>query len=162
VVSRGRFCREGPILTGCHRARSGRASAACRGPCTRDTMRCLQQDAATAPRTAMEKRSSEKAALITGASRGIGRAIALRLAAEGASLYLAADGTEGELEAVASGCREAGAPDAFWGTHDLAQPDASEAMVEQARRRLGRIDILVNNAGMRVRKPFGEFSHAEF
>ncbi len=103
-----------------------------------------------------------KVALITGASRGIGRAVALRLASEGAAVYLAADGTEPELVATAGDCRKAGAPDAAWGKHDLAQPGDAEAMVAAAHQRLGRIDILVNNAGIRVRKAFGEFSHDEF
>ena len=103
-----------------------------------------------------------KVALVTGASRGIGRAIALRLASEGAAIYLAADGTRPELEDVMAGCAAAGAPDAACAVHDLMREGEAERMVDAARQRLGRIDILVNNAGIRVRKAFGDFTHEEF
>lgn len=105
---------------------------------------------------------SGKSALITGASRGIGRAIALRLSAEGAAIYLAADGTETELKDTARACREAGAPDARWSLHDLARNGEAEAMIAAAHQQMGRIDILVNNAGVRARKAFGDFSHDDF
>lgn len=105
---------------------------------------------------------SGKVALVTGASRGIGRAVAERLAREGAAIYLAADGTEQELEEATRGCRAAGAPDAAWGVHDLARDGEAEAMITAAHQRMRRIDVLVNNAGLRVRKAFGEFTHEEF
>jgi NAD(P)-dependent dehydrogenase (short-subunit alcohol dehydrogenase family) len=99
---------------------------------------------------------------VTGASRGIGRAIALALAGAGAGVYLVADGTREALEAAAGECRAAGAPLAGWGLFDLADPDAPPRVIEAAAAALGRIDVLVNNAGIRIRKPFGEFSGAEF
>lgn len=103
-----------------------------------------------------------KVALVTGASRGIGRAVALRLAREGAGVYLAADGTEEELEAASEACRRAGGAEAAWGRHDLTDPLAAERMVEAALARFGGVDILVNNAGLRCRKAFGDFTHEDF
>jgi NAD(P)-dependent dehydrogenase (short-subunit alcohol dehydrogenase family) len=103
-----------------------------------------------------------KVALVTGASRGIGRAVALRLASGGAAIYLAADGTQAELEEAGAACLKAGAPAAAWAVHDLAREGEAEAMVAAAHRHMSRIDILVNNAGIRARKPFGEFTHEDF
>jgi 3-oxoacyl-[acyl-carrier protein] reductase len=86
-----------------------------------------------------------KVALITGASRGIGRAIALALANEGADIALVARGedalraTEGEVAAL--GVRTAAI------VADVTTADGVERMVAEAAAKLGRIDILVNNAG---------------
>jgi NAD(P)-dependent dehydrogenase (short-subunit alcohol dehydrogenase family) len=104
-----------------------------------------------------------KIALVTGASRGIGRATALALAQAGAAVYLAADGTREELAAVASDCRGPNSSvRAEFGLFDLADPGDVERMIDAALACFGRIDILVNNAGIRIRKPFGEFSSADF
>jgi NAD(P)-dependent dehydrogenase (short-subunit alcohol dehydrogenase family) len=104
-----------------------------------------------------------KVALITGASRGIGRAVALALARAGAAVYLAADGTRDELSAVAAECR---AHNAFcraeFGLFDLGKADDVQLMIDAAIASLGRVDILVNNAGMRIRRPFGHFSAEDF
>ena len=86
-------------------------------------------------------------ALITGASRGIGRAIAEAYARAGARLALAAR-TAGNLEPVAALVREHGA-EAHTFEADLADSNAPIRLVEQAAAALGGLDIVVNNAGDR-------------
>lgn len=87
-----------------------------------------------------------KAALITGAGRGIGRAIALAYAREGASLSLAARSTL-ELEETARKCRELGA-DVLVTSTDVTDLDQVERLVGATVGRFATIDILVNNAGI--------------
>ena len=107
-----------------------------------------------------------KVAVVTGAStpKGIGNAIARRYAAEGAALYLVAEGTEQQLSEAVKTCRGLSPNGAKIesGQLDLAEPGAPEAMIEIALETHGQIDILVNNAGIRDHKPFGEFSRTEF
>jgi NAD(P)-dependent dehydrogenase (short-subunit alcohol dehydrogenase family) len=102
-------------------------------------------------------------ALVTGASRGLGRAIAAALSGEGASLHLVADSTEEELAQVSAACAaRCPAARVSRAIVDLAQPEAPAAVVEAALAAHGRLDILVNNAGVRIRKPFGEFTSDDF
>lgn len=90
---------------------------------------------------------SEQVVLITGASAGIGAALARRLAAEflGIRLVLAARNQE-KLEAVATDCRKSGA-DVLVVPTDLAQLEQVKALSKSALERFGRVDALVNNAG---------------
>ncbi len=87
-----------------------------------------------------------KAALVTGASKGIGRAIALGLAAEGCRVALCAR-TAGPLEQARQDVRRATGADAVPVAADLSRLDEIPRAVEAARERLGAIDVLVNNAG---------------
>jgi NADP-dependent 3-hydroxy acid dehydrogenase YdfG len=98
---------------------------------------------------------SGKVAMITGASKGIGLAIAEQLAGMGAQLALCARDTA-QLESAAVGLRKPGAK-VFAMVADVTQPDQVAAFVEQARADLGPIDILVNNAGLGKFGPFHEF-----
>jgi 3-oxoacyl-[acyl-carrier protein] reductase len=93
-------------------------------------------------------RLSGRTALITGASRNIGRAVALAFAAEGADLLLNTRANREELEAVAADCRKAGVRVAT-ALADVADAAAVEAMVAQGLRELGAIDVLVCNAAIR-------------
>jgi len=103
-----------------------------------------------------------KVALVTGASRGIGRATAKAMAAAGASVYLVAENLREGLEEAVAECLEAGAPRAEYGVFDLSGSAVPQRVADAAVHTLHRIDVLVNNAGIRVRKPFGEFSDANF
>jgi 3-oxoacyl-[acyl-carrier protein] reductase len=102
-------------------------------------------------------RLSGRTALITGASRNIGRAIALAYAAEGADLLLNTRSNREELEAVAAECRKAGVRVAT-ALADVSDAAAVEAMVAQGLRELGAVDVLVCNAAIRPHKSFTDTS----
>src|SRR5438105_1814554 len=90
-----------------------------------------------------------KTALITGASRNIGRAIAFAFAAEGADLVLNTRANGDELDAVAGACRKAGVR-VVRALADVADATAVDAMVTSALAELGAIDVLVCNAAIRA------------
>ncbi len=93
----------------------------------------------------MEIELSGRVAIVTGASRGIGRAIALDLATAGADLVVCARGREA-LEVVAEEIRNRGRAVEVVAA-DVATAPGAEHVLAQARTRFGRIDVLVNNAG---------------
>ena len=108
----------------------------------------------------MSGRLSGRIAWITGAGRGLGRAIALAYADEGAGLFLTAR-TAAELEETAklASARGAGVE---WCTADVRSRQQVEAAHALAIETYGGIDVLVNNAGVWIEKPFLEFTDEEW
>jgi len=88
---------------------------------------------------------ADKVAVITGSGRGIGRAMALLFAAEGASVFLTAR-TEAQVASVAGEVSQGGGQ-AGYAVADLTQQRDCEQVIAAARAKFGRVDILVNNAG---------------
>src|SRR5665213_1678406 len=106
------------------------------------------------------KQLEGKIAIITGASKGIGRAIALRLAQDGATVVLAAR-TEADLDRVASEIKSNGG-NATCVAGDLRDPSTPAALVKAALDEHGGIDIVVNNAGATKRGDFFELTDADW
>jgi 3-oxoacyl-[acyl-carrier protein] reductase len=103
----------------------------------------------------MTKKLEGKTALVTGASRGIGAAIAKRLAADGAKVAITyargADSADSVIKAIESAGGKAIAIQA-----DATDPKAVRAAIDKAVSSLGKLDILVNNAGTAIPKKFEE------
>ena len=88
-----------------------------------------------------------KCALVTGGSRGIGRAVCLELARQGARVAVNYAGNAAAAEETVKACQDLGA-EAFAIQADVADAAACDAMVKEVLSRFGRVDILVNNAGV--------------
>ncbi|MBL8706271.1 MAG: SDR family oxidoreductase [Rhodospirillales bacterium] len=98
-----------------------------------------------------------RVALVTGAGRNIGRAIALGLAKAGASVVVNARSSRAEAEAVAA---EIGATQSMVAMADVTDRAAVDGMIAATLAKFGRIDILVNNAAVRGEKPFETLDYA--
>jgi 3-oxoacyl-[acyl-carrier protein] reductase len=90
--------------------------------------------------------SENKVAVITGSSRGIGRAIALRLAQNGARIVVNYRGNQAAASEVVEQIR-AGGGEAILVQADVSRVDQAQALIDAAKKAFGRVDILVNNAG---------------
>jgi 3-oxoacyl-[acyl-carrier protein] reductase len=107
------------------------------------------------------KELTGKVAIVTGAGRNIGRAIALALAEAGASVVVNARSNRAGAEAVVREI-ETGGGKALVHLGDVADAATVQAMADAALNRFGRIDILVNNAALRREKSFAEMSYADW
>ncbi|OLB99986.1 MAG: hypothetical protein AUI15_07975 [Actinobacteria bacterium 13_2_20CM_2_66_6] len=102
-----------------------------------------------------------KVAIVTGASRGIGRAIAERFAAEGAKVVVNYFSNEAEAGKVVDGIKQGGA-EAIAVRGDVSKSADVKHLVESAVKQFGHVDILVNNAGVMVTKPALEASEEDW
>src|SRR5258706_11645086 len=101
-----------------------------------------------------------RVAIVTGAGRNIGRAIALALGEGGASIVVNARSNHAEADDVARDIEALGGK-ALVHIGDVADAVALQAMAAAAVKHFGRIDILVNNAALRREKTFAEMSYSE-
>ena len=109
----------------------------------------------------MIKELSGKVAIVTGAGRNIGRAIALTLADAGASVLVNARTNRAEADAVAAEIVSGGGK-ALVHIGDVADASHMQAMADAAMGGFGRIDILVNNAALRREKRFAEMEYSDW
>ncbi len=108
-----------------------------------------------------DKELAGRVAIVTGAGRNIGRAIALALADAGSSVVVNARSNKSEADAVVHEIESAGGK-ALACLGDVADPAAVDAMAAATVSRFGRIDILVNNAALRGEKSLDEMSYADW
>src|SRR5690348_3885672 len=108
-----------------------------------------------------EKTLDGKVAIITGAGKNIGKAIALKLAADGAAIVVNGRSDRAIIETTAREIRSAGGQ-AMPYLSDVSQPDQVAAMVAAGVREFGGIDIAIGNAGLRRQTAFLELSLAEW
>ena len=104
---------------------------------------------------------SSKAAIVTGGSKGIGRAVADQLAAEGVDVAIGAR-TEGPLTEAAEEIEAEHGVQCYPVTVDLTSTEETDAFVEEAVEKLGGLDILVNNAGKAVPGSLDEVSDEDW
>jgi 3-oxoacyl-[acyl-carrier protein] reductase len=109
----------------------------------------------------MTETSGKKVAIVTGASRGIGAAVAERLARDGFRVVVNYAGSHKDAEAVVARIRTSGA-EAVTAQADVSDPAAVARMFDAAETAYGGVHVLVNNAGVMALKPIAESDDALF
>ncbi len=104
---------------------------------------------------------TDRAAIITGGSKGLGQAMAAGLASAGASVLLTSRNEE-EGQQAAQEIADAYGHRAVAMAADVTSPAAGEAVVQRALAEFGKIDILINNAGINIRGPIDELTYEQF
>src|SRR5690349_21054014 len=100
-------------------------------------------------------------AIVTGASRGIGAAVAARLASDGFTVVVNYAGSQAPAEALVRKIEAAGGP-ALPARADVSNPDAVKRMFDAAEAAFGGVDVLVNNAGIMTLAPVAQSDDALF
>jgi 3-hydroxybutyrate dehydrogenase len=114
------------------------------------------------PGTSLSEFPSERVALVTGSTSGIGLGIARALAASGAAVVLNGFGKPEEIEAAQQAIgSDFGVPVAY-SDADMSKPDSIAEMIDMTLAKFGKLDILVNNAGIQHVAPLQEFPAAKW
>jgi 3-oxoacyl-[acyl-carrier protein] reductase len=108
-----------------------------------------------------QRNLQDRAAIVTGSARNIGRAIARALADAGAAVVVNAKSSAADADAVVREIREAGGQ-AIAKIADVGQPEAAASLVDAAIKAFGRLDILVNNAAVRREIDFEKLDYQEW
>lgn len=98
-----------------------------------------------------------RTAVITGSTSGIGRGIALKLAAEGAQIMINGFGDKADIDALIAELEKLSGKRAFYSDADMTKPDQIAKMIKAADTKMGGVDILMNNAGIQHVSPVEDF-----